>query len=290
MITIIKLINMYNNKSTIKPAILVFAAFTLAMASCQKKFDPKSYAPKETFGGYAASNEVAASDLVTHFAFEGDLLDSVSKTAATNSGTSNSPGIKGQGMLVGLNNYAVFTPTDAIKNLQSMTIAYWVNTPINTAGIQTPVSFVNPTQFWGNLDMFFDGQTDAKSVFKMHLFGSGGSKEAWLDKWSIASPWGKWLHIALTYDMASEKFVFYVNGAPVGSSTSTGFGAVNFANLPAIVLGTVQFGTTPSLTSGTGNQPWASFVLGVMDELRIYKKALSADDVKALYNLENLGK
>ena len=44
------------------------------------------------------------------------------------------------------------------------------------------------------------------------------------------------------------------------------------------------------MTSATDHQDWASFVLGVMDELRIYKKALTADDVKALYNLENLGK
>ena len=281
---------MNNNKQTIKPAICLLAAFTLAMVSCQKKFDPKSYAPKQTFGGYAASNEVAASDLVAHFAFEGNLVDSVSNTAATNSGTSNSTGIKGQGMQVGLGNYAVFTPTDAIKSLQSMTIAYWINTPINTAGIQTPVSFVNPDQFWGNLDMFFDGQSDASSVFKMHLFGNGGANEAWLTSWSLASPWGKWIHIALTYDMTSEKFTFYVNGALVGTSTQAGFGAVNFANLPAIVMGTVQFQTNPTMTSATDHQGWASFVLGVMDELRIFKKALTTDDVKALYNLENLGK
>lgn len=281
---------MYNNKLTIKPAICLIAAFTLAMVSCQKKFDPLSYAPKETFGGYAASNEVAAADLVAHFAFEGNLVDSVSKTAATNNGTSNSTGIKGQGMQIGLNNYAVFSPTPAIKNLQSMSIAYWVNTPINTTGIQTPVDFVNDSQFWGNFDMYFDGQSDASSVFKMHLFGNGGANEAWLTAWSLTSPWGKWIHIALTYDMASEKFTFYVNGALVGTSTQTGFGAVNFANVPAIILGTVQFQTTPSMTSATDSQSWASFLLGTLDELRIYKKALSADDVKALYNLENLGK
>ena len=108
---------MYNNISNIKPALFLFTAFTLAMASCQKKFEPASYAPKQTFGGYDASNQVAASDLVAHFSFEGNLVDSVSKTAASNSGTSNSPGIKGQGMQVGLGNYAVFTPTDAVKNL-----------------------------------------------------------------------------------------------------------------------------------------------------------------------------
>ncbi|MBN9383152.1 MAG: LamG domain-containing protein [Chitinophagaceae bacterium] len=280
---------MYNNKPTIKQAACLIAVVTLAMVSCQKKFDPKSYAPAETFGGYSASNQVASSNLVTHFAFEGNLQDSVSKTAATNAGTSFSPGIKGQGMLVGLNNYALFTPTDAIKNLQSMTVAFWVNTPINKTGIQEPICFVNPTQFWGNLDMFFDGQTDASSVFKMHLLNSANA-DTWLASWSIASPWSKWIHIALTYDHGSGKFTFYVNGAPAGSATPSGFDGLNFAQVPAIVLGTVQFMTTPNLTTGATSQPWASFLLGVMDELRIYSKALSGDDVKALYNLENLGK
>ncbi|MDO6433532.1 LamG domain-containing protein [Flavitalea sp. BT771] len=280
---------MYNNNLTIKPAMCLLAAFTLAMVSCQKKFDPKSYAPKETFGGYATSNEVAASDLVAHFAFEGNLVDSVSNTAATNHGTSNGTGIKGQGLLVGLNNYTLFTPTDAIKNLQSFTISFWVNTPINTTGIQEPVCFVNPAKFWSNMDIYFDGQSDATSKLKMHLFNTA-EQDGWFDQWSIANPWDKWLHITFTYDLASEKVAFYVNGALVGSATKTGFGTPNFANVPVIVFGTVQFMTDPNLTTGADPQSWASFLLGVMDELRIYKKALSADDVKALYNLENLGK
>jgi len=279
---------MHYNKLTIKPAVCLFAAFTLAMVSCQKKFDPKSYAPAQTFGGYAASNEVAAADLVAHFAFEGGLLDSVSNTSAINSGTSNSTGIKGQGMAIGLGNYAVFTPTDAIKNLQSFTITYWINTPVNSGGIQTPIDFVNPDDFWGRLDMFFDQQSDDKALFKMHVSGNGGDQ--WMDQWTLASPFGKWIHIALSYDQASGKFVFFVNGTQVGSVVNTTFAGAKFNTVPAIVLGTIQFQTSPSMTSKSSGESWASFVLGTMDELRIYKKALSTDDVKALYNLENLGK
>lgn len=267
----------------------LFAAFTLAISSCQKKFDPKSYAPAETFGGYASSSQVASSDLVAHFSFEGSLTDSVSKTSATGTGTSYGTGIKGQALQIGLNNYALFTPTDAIKKLQSMTVAFWVNTPINTTGIQEPICFVDSAQFWSNLDMFFDGQTQASSVFKMHVFNSQ-QKDAWLTSWSLTSPWGNWIHIALTYDATASQFVFFVNGTQIGTSTQTGYGPLNFVNFPTIVFGTVQFALTPSLTNATTAQPWASFLLGVLDEVRIYDKALNASDVKALYNLENLGK
>ncbi|HWK06245.1 MAG TPA: LamG domain-containing protein [Puia sp.] len=273
-----------------KPALTFVLVFSLFILSCQKKFDPKSYAPAQTFGGYSASNQIAPSDLVAHFSFENGLTDSVSKTSATATGTTYSTGIKGQAMQIGLNNYALFTPTTAIKNLQSMTLTYWVNTSINTAGIQEPICFANSTQFWSNLDMFFDGQTTTTSVFKIHAFGNSGNSEAWLTSWSLASPWNTWIHIALTYDATTGTFSFYANGAPIGSSVQAAFGALNFANVPSIVFGTIQFQTTPSLTSGATSQSWASYLLGVLDEVRIYDKALGASDIKALYQLENLGK
>jgi hypothetical protein len=279
---------MYRIQRTIFPALAI-ATLALVLGSCQKKFDPKSYAPAETFGGYAASNEVAATSLVAHFSFEGGLVDSVSKTSATGNGTSYGTGVKGQALQIGLNNYATFTPTDAIKQLQSITVTFWVNTPINTAGIQEPVCFVNSKQFWSNLDFYFDGQKDASSVFKMHVFNSA-QVDAWLTNWTLSNPWSTWMHIALTYDAASSKFIFYLNGSQFGTATQAGYGNLSWVNFPAIVFGTVQFQTTPSLTSGTTSQPWASFLLGAMDEVRIYNKALSGSDVKALFQLENLGK
>lgn len=268
--------------------ILIIALFSFT--ACQKKFDPNSYKPEQTFGGYSSSNQIAADKLITHFSFDGVMTDSVSNTSATGFGTSYGPGIKGKGLQVGINNYATFTPTNAIKNLQDFTITYWVNTPVNKAGIQTPVCFVNPNQFWSNLDMFYDGQTDNSAVFKIHLFGSNGTKEAWMADWKLNNPWGGWNQMALTYQMSSGTFTFYVNGTVIGSSVQAGFGAPNFADVPAIIFGTIQFMTNPSMTSGADAQGWASYLAGSMDEFRIYSKNLPGDDIKALYQLENLGK
>jgi len=280
---------MHNIKLSIKPAFGILAALSLLIVSCQKKFDSNSYKPAETFGGFSSSSQIESSALVAHFSFESSLMDSVSKTSAANYGTTFGTGIKGQAMQIGLNNYAVFTPSAGITGLQSMTVAFWMNTSENTTGTQELVDFVDSNQFWSNLDMFLDGQSASGCVFKIHCFGSGGSQEAWLTSWNLASPWGAWTHIALTYDAGSNKFTFYVNGAAVGSSTAANFGNLNFANFPAIVLGTTQFETTPSLTSGATSQSWASYVLGLMDELRIYNKALTGTEVKALYQLETIG-
>ncbi len=81
----------------------------------------KATPPPESFGGYATSNDVEASSLVAHFSFENNLIDSVSNSAATNNGTAFTPGIKGQGLQIGLNNYAVFNPTSGIASCQSIT-------------------------------------------------------------------------------------------------------------------------------------------------------------------------
>jgi hypothetical protein len=272
-----------------KTALGTLAAFSFFLLSCQKKFDAKSYAPAESFGGFSSSNAIEPSSLVAHFSFENNLVDSVSKTSATNFGTSFSPGIKGQGLQIGLNNYAIFTPGSAITGLQSVTISFWVNTTENTAGIQPFVSFADSNQFWGNLDMFFDGQTADSATMHVHSFGSGGTQEVFLTTWKLGNPWGSWTHYVLTYDGGSNIFTFYVNGTVYASSTVANFGNLNFINFPAIVIGTMQFQTTPSETDATTSQPWCSYVLGEMDELRIYNKPLTGTEVRSLYQLENLG-
>ena len=267
---------------------LATLAFSFFVISCQKKFDPASYKPAESFGGYATSNQVEASNLVAHFSFENNLIDSISNTAATNTGTTFTTGIKGQGLQIGLNNYAVFNPTSAIAGCQSISLSFWVNTQEDTLGIQPFVSFVDSNQFWGNLDMFFDSQTPDSATVHVHTYTNSGS-DVFLQTWRLGNIWGSWKHYVLTYDATTNNFILYVNGTQFGSIPQPGFGALNFKNFTAIVIGTMQFQTAPSLTDATTSQGWCSYVLGEMDELRIYNKALTASDVSALYNLENLG-
>jgi hypothetical protein len=279
---------MHTINLSIKRTLGTLAACSLFILSCQKKFDAKSYAPAQTFGGFSSSSQIEPSSLVAHFAFENNLIDSVSSTAATNNGTTFSPGLKGQALQIGLNNYAVFKPTAAISSLQSATIAFWMNTTQNTTGTQDFASFVDSTQFWGNLDIFLDQQTASGAVFHIHAWGSAGAQETFLTSWPLGN-WGVWTHVVLTYDATANTFTFYLNGALVGSTVVANFGPLNFANFPAIVFGTNQFNTTPSLTNATTSQPWASYVLGEIDEFRIYNKALTATEARALDQLENLG-
>ncbi|MBU1822226.1 MAG: LamG domain-containing protein, partial [Bacteroidetes bacterium] len=93
----------------------------------------------------------------------------------------------------------------------------------------------------------------------------------------------------LTYDAPTSTFALYVNGTLSTTSQVAGFGNINWQNPGKMVFGTVQFQTTPSLTSSATSQPWASYLTGLLDEVRMYNVALKPNEVDALVKLEARG-
>jgi hypothetical protein len=142
--------------------------------------------------------------------------------------------------------------------------------------------------------MFIENPPSATSGnLKVHLFDNGGSStgtDLWAGDYVITSAFNQWNQVGVTYDDATSTAVVYYNGAPVGTATSTGFAPLNWTGVSQMVFGTVQFQTNPSLTSATGSQPWASYLVGAMEHVRIYNTVLTAAEASALYNLEKLGR
>lgn len=270
--------------------LLVFIAMTaISLSSCYKKFDPKSYQPAFTFNGYTSVAEIGKGSLVGYWAFEGSYIDSVSKTIATGVGTSFTGGFKGQALQGADKGYVISDLPNAIKNLSSFTIDYWLKTP-NTSGIITPIVISRTDQFWGALDMFYEngGRTDASANLKVHF---NAQSEVWFTNGFISNPWNSWQNIALTYDAASSTFTLYQGGNVVVSQTAAGLGNLVFPNTATkIIFGTEQFQTSPSLGTAGGAQGWAGYLTGQMDEVRIYNKALTASDLQALIVLQGKGK
>ena len=66
-------------------------------------------------------------------------------------------------------------------------------------------------------------------------------------------------------------------------------GPIAFENSGPMVFGTVQFQTSPSLTTH-GPEDWASHLTGTIDEVRVYNKALNEGDINALVVLQGKGK
>ena len=83
-------------------------------------------------------------------------------------------------------------------------------------------------------------------------------------------PVGEWQHVAVTYDGTTT--TMYIDGSPVGTSTAFSLGPKTDAH---VVFGAVD---------GSGNNPFN----GAIDEVRIYDRALTADDMLELYNWTGL--
>ncbi len=282
-------------KRTMKTMMIALAGLTIlsyVLTSCYKKFDPESYAPPLNIGGFTSSKEIAPANLVAWFPFDGNLLDSVSKSAGTNVGTSFANGVKGQAMQGADQSYVLWDPTAAVKSMKAFTITYWVNTPVNTVGIAGTVNLSNPTTFWGNIAMFFEnGSTATAGKLRVQVASNNGGSppDHFVAKDGLPGLFNSWINIATSYDGVS-KFKLYVNGSLVQTDVVNNFGELNYTNTGKMVFGTVHFQTKPSLTSATGGQPWASYLMGGLDEVRVYNKALSDNEVNSLVKLEGRGK
>ena len=262
----------------------------LLLTSCYKKFDPKSYQPAFTINGYTSVAEIGAGSLVGYWSFNGNYLDSISNTAGTGVNTSFTGGFKGQAFQGALNGYVLSSSSTAIRNMQSFTITEWVNSPPPSTGIIGIFSLSNTTKFWGNIEIFFEnGSDNSNGKVRIHVYKNGNDNTYAVD--GVLNLFNAWTNIAVTYDATSSTFKLFVNGAQVNSGTLAGVtGPLSFADAGNIVFGTTQFQTTPSQTSGTTSQPWASFLTGQLDEVRIYNKALNAADLQALIVLQGKGK
>lgn len=268
---------------------ILMAAVTLGLSSCQKDFDPSSYAPALNIGGYTSANEIAPGNLVAHWAFDESLIDSVSNTMGTNTGTSFSIGVKGKALQGAANGYALSVPSSKITGLTSFTLTEWINTPPPSNGIIGIFSLSNKSEFWGNLEIFIENNsTNENGKLRIHI-NNGGDKTYAVD--NVLNLFGKWVGLAVSYDATTGMVKVYVNGSTVSSGTVAGLaGPLAFTNSGNLVFGTVQFQTTPSQTTSTGKQDWASYLTGQIDEVRIYDKALSAEEIGSLAKLEGRGK
>ena len=105
------------------------------------------------------------------------------------------------------------------------------------------------------------------------LFGTSNSKLGYYtNAWKSANTTlvtGQWYHIGITVD-ASGNYIFYLNGNSDGSGALT---------LPANTTESFKIGAYGA-SGGLGRFD------GLIDEVRIYNRALSADEISRLYNLK----
>ncbi|ANE49450.1 LamG domain-containing protein [Flavisolibacter tropicus] len=281
----------------------------LAFSSCTEAdlsddFPPGD--PPPVPGGYKNSSEVAPTNLVAHFTFDGSVNDAKGAiTGGTANGTTSwVTGVKGQAYKGSTNGFISYTNPGPVATLKSFTVTMWINTDKHDGGAQGIYTLTKQDgSFWGNFFMLIESNTSTenKMFMKLHFEKNGVTNaENWVEPNGDFRPdnmYGGWRHVAWTYDATTSKVGWYVNGEkrtlPPGvedrkaDAAGTPLGELNFKDPTRFVIGGYQ----NQLGSPYNNpEPWMLTYTGALDEFRIYNKALSAQEISALAVLEKQGR
>ncbi|MEO9513116.1 MAG: LamG-like jellyroll fold domain-containing protein [Flavobacteriaceae bacterium] len=212
--------------------------------------------------------------------FEGDTMEMFTASEAEVVG---SPGFAGEGAS-GDNAYAGATdsyltfPSGSITTAEfSATMWYKLNADPNRAGILV----MGPPMANGGADndltkgfRFFREDAGGMQRFKLNVgFGDGGS---WFDGGAAADvdpgTATDWIHLAFT--ISGTEAVVYIDGEVVSQGTFAGVDWTD-CDVLSIMSGAPNF---------TGWNHWSD--LSHMDELRLYDKALSQEEVQSVMSLD----
>lgn len=298
----------YNNK---KGFVLFTMLLTISIvfSKCTKPETDDSFQagdPPPVAGGFVNSSEIAAANLVAHFAFEGNVNDSKGTvTGGTTSGTTSFvPGRKGSAYQGSSNGFIAYSTPGVIASLSSFTVSVWINTAKHDGGAQGIFNLAKQDgSFWGNFFMMIEGNNspENKMFMKMHFEKNTATfVEHWIEPGGNFRPddmYNAWRQVTWTYDAATSKAGFFVNGQkmalPTGAEdrkadpAGTPLGALSFKNATRLVIGGWQNNLGAPFNAP---EPWMLNYTGKLDELRFYNKALSEQEISALNILERQGR
>ena len=280
---------------------LLLGAITLAFAftACKKK-NSDVVLPK--IGGYNNSDEVAAANLVASFPLDGNGTEAKSGVAVTSSSrTTFVSGIKGQAAQLD-SGYLFYNSIPALNGLSTFSVSSWVLVRNNGS---TPNSFTSmifqlskPGSTFGNINLGLEtswkpASNDTLVVHGWYSDGSGlqdnrndpfGTPAVGVVKDTA----GHWIHVVMTVDNANPvNCLIYANGKSIGAYNTRGTKIYIPATPSSVIIGG-WLNNVPGQphTSDT----WPHAFVGSIDQVRVYSKPLSADEINALYQLELAGR
>ena len=129
----------------------------------------------------------------------------------------------------------------------------------------------------------YDSQNKQGYALGMYRHGSWsfqiGTGKEWVEVWSEEKPLlkNKWSHVVGVFDGASGTVAIYLNGEKVGSASIAEGSAIAPCERP-LLIGKNNEGVD------IGGPFTANMFSGLMDELKVYSRAMSEEEVKASYN------
>lgn len=285
------------------------AVLTLGVlfTSCEDSIDKDNPAiPYASIGGYDNSDDIAPDNLISKISFDDnklvDLKNGVSISTPTN--VNFETGVKGTAYKGSSSAFVSYNDvSDKIKNLKSITQSMWIKTLQHTGGAQCIFMIPKTTDFWGNIFVLIEASTDGKMLLKFHIQKDVTPAVTWAGQFietggvnKLEGMYDKWKHLVWSYDASTSTFALYVDGVLIPLPDSI---TKRFTNDPAqggLPLGNLANSNVSKFVIGGFQQhlgaPWAnpdSWMLkytGLIDEFRMYDKALSSSEINALYKLE----
>jgi hypothetical protein len=281
-------------------AIAGMAVVLLVAASCSKKSSGTSIIP---IGGYDSSGAVAAANLIAYFPFEGNANDVKSGNVGTSVNVTYPAGIKGLCYQGSANGYATLVPSSAFSSLGSYSISIWYKIPAqpvagDPAGLFFLSGTANPNLLLYELESYTPVSGDSVKIHHGFFDVISPAYQGFTMESYDTAAINKWVHVVTTYDGSSSTYVIYQDGVAIGNNSAFGH---NITPTPMWTDGTM---TTPLGNLGWGTDTPVQIVLGTwppglygvsptlgsngcllgqMDEIRVYNKALSRSEVAGLY-------
>ncbi|MCS7090165.1 MAG: LamG-like jellyroll fold domain-containing protein [Verrucomicrobiota bacterium] len=155
-------------------------------------------------------------------------------------------------------------PPGILSGLSNVTIAAWVRLR-NVANWTRIFDFGQNT----TTNMFLTPRSGASGRLRFAITTSGSSGEQRIDA-AFGLTTGMWYHVVVTLE--GSRGLLYVNGTPVGTNT-------------ALTLRPRDLGVTTNNYLGRSQYTADPYLDGVLEEFRIYRVALTPQEVAALYAL-----
>lgn len=284
---------MKTNRVSLRILAVALAAGSF-FASC--KDDEVSLPP---IGGFNSADEVAASNLVAYWGLNGDGKEAKSGAMPSKSqNVSYAAGIKGQAAKFA-EGYLSYDVIASMSALPSATVSLWANVSNNGSAPSSLFSLTRPNEWAGNVNLMVEsGWRKAASdtlVVKGLVVTKVNGNDSWQDSRNEPSKGGvqaakfggKLTHFVITWDGTTSMFKVYANGTKISNpewEARGTTGALNFTGPTKALIG--AWGTN---ISGTPDA-WQKPMTGLIDEIRVYNKALSDGDISSLYQLESAGR